>query len=589
MAKGITVSASRPAPSVLSRKAKEYPTMTSTTQFLGHSGINYRAAVLFYFYATLLTLMPALPFAFLRGEEAAFMFLTGDAYLYLGIADHSTDDIFSFDGERPTNGFHPLWQFILWFAAQRSNDPLILMNISAWGAIACTWVGVILLGTAVARSTGSWLLAGLVVPGIYFLLIGQGVWGNLSVWNFFNGMEAGLALALTGAIALWITQVTVDEPRLSFWLVLGVLTGLLMLCRLDEVFVSAAIGAAWLVWYPRRALRRMRAVVALGLPPLLMLAIYMVYNLSYAGAALPVSGAAKGEGALMANTWVTLVTFFGPIIDLRAWLTDYTPYVASISAGDFRVAQLVFPMVMSMGFIVVIIKEFRDAPWAPIVAGMCTAIIIKGLYNGIWVNYWHQASWYFAFAHGTLSFTAALLLAPVVARWRAVAPSSFGFVAVLVAGIGLFQASQKYLDWASEQGVPEDQVFFYGGEEIDSALEAHVPGAKIMEFGDGIVNFTLDRPVRHGFMFAGDVESLRALQDGRLLQASYEDGYRILTSFEYYRWPDADLDRSSDEIRNFLSQRGANYGIRSELDDFDFEVIYIFEPTDTPFIAYEPR
>lgn len=563
--------------------------MTSTTQSLGHAGSDHRAAILFYLYATLLTLMPALPFAIFRGDEAAFMFLAGDAYLYLGIADHSTPEMFSFDGERPTNGFHPLWQFILWFAAQWTEDPLTLMNISAWGAVACTWAGVILLGTAVARMTGSWLLAGLVVPGIYFLLIGQGVWGNLSVWNFHNGMEAGLALALTGAIALWISQATADEPRLSFWLVLGILTGLLMLCRLDEVFVSAAIGAAWLAWFPRKALRRLPAFVALGSPPLLMLAGYMVYNLSYAGAALPVSGAAKGEGALLANGWVTLVTFFGPIVDLRAWLTDYTPHVPSLSGGDFRVAQLVFPALMAMGFIVVIFREFREAPWAPIVAGMCGAIVIKALYNGIWVNYWHQASWYFAFAHGTLSFTAALLLAPVAAQWRTAAPFSFGFVTVLVAGISLFQSSQTYLDRASWPVVTERQIFFYGGPEIDSALEARVTGAKIIEFGDGIVNFTLGRPVRHGFMFAGDMESLEALQDERLLQASYEDGYRILTSFEYYSWPEATLDRSSDEIRTFLSQRAANYGIRSELDDFDFEVIYVFEPTDTPFIVFRPR
>ena len=34
-----------------------------------------------------------------------------------------------------------------------------------------------------------------------------------------------------------------------------------------------------------------------------MLAVYLAYNMSHVGIALPISGAAKGDGALLGNGW----------------------------------------------------------------------------------------------------------------------------------------------------------------------------------------------------------------------------------------------------------------------------------------------
>ena len=312
-----------------------------------------RSGFIFYLYATVLTLMPAVPFAVIAGADSAWLFLTGDAFLYLGIAEHSTPDFFSFDGEYPTNGFHPLWQSYLWFIAQIvDNDSVLLMNVAAWTGIACTWIGVLFLGISIARCTGYWILAGLATPGVYFLLVGQGVGGNLSIWDFHNGMENALSFALTGAIALVAVQLQQDEHRASIWLGLGVLTGLLMLCRLDEVFVPAAIGLFWLIWFPKRIFQRIKSVALLGTPPLVFLVCYLWYNYSYMNTFLPVSGAAKGEGSLLQNGWVSLASFFAPIVDIRSMLTDYAPNYIALQGADFRVAQLLVPIILASAFIV---------------------------------------------------------------------------------------------------------------------------------------------------------------------------------------------------------------------------------------------
>jgi hypothetical protein len=546
-------------------------------------------ALAFYVYATLLTLTPAIFLLPVGGKEAAIPFLTGDAYLYLGIGEHSTPAFFSFDGARPTNGFHPLWQYFVWLAAHLTHDKLAYMNVVAWTNIGCALLGILLLGAAIARATRSWLLAGLVVPGVYFLLVGQGLQGNLSVWNFFSGMECGLALALTGLIALFVVHIRADERRPWFWLVLGIMTGILMLCRLDEVFVPAMIGLAWLLWYPSKAVGRMPAVVLLGGPPALMLAAYLAYNLTHVGVAFPISGAAKGEGALVSNIWVTLSTFFAPITAIRATLTSYVADYAGIRGAGFRVAELVVPTIFALAFIKIIHAKHRDAPWAPILAGMCAAIVVKGLYNGVAVGFWHQAPWYFGYAMGTISVTAALLLAPYVERWKQASPISVALVAAVIAGVSFLQASQDFFSRAERLQSSGQIAFLKAAPAIDAALERQLPKAKILEFGDGMINFAMPRPVRHGFVFAGDVGSLKAMQQGRLLQASYDDGYRILSSYEYYGWPDVSLDKSSDEIRDHLAKFNANYGIVKELDKFDYKVIYVYAPQNVPFIAFWPK
>lgn len=542
----------------------------------------------FFIYSALVTLLPAVALIPIFGSSTGMLFLGGDAYLYLGIAESSTPDFFSFDGEKPTNGFHPLWQAYVWFLAQLVPDPIVLMNLTAWSAIFLCLIGVWLLGMATARTTNSWLLAGLVTPGVYFLLIGQGL-SNLSVWDFYSGMEAGLALALTGLVAYVVVRFRPDEPRLSMWLGLGIILGFLMLTRLDDVFVGPAIALCWLFWSPGKFWRRVPAVVGLGLPPALMLALYWYYNLTHVGVLMPVSGAAKGEGALVANGWVTAATFLAPLIDLRAALTDYTPGHAAIAGAAFRVAQVVFPGLMGVVFLGLIWRYFRTEAWAPLVAGMCAAVTIKAGYNFVAVNYWHQASWYFSFAFGTISFATALILAPVLAKLRAAARFLPGLLACVIAMVAFLQASQAYLAQRTAPGFLGHFSLWEAREDIESELLAARPGAKLIEFGDGILNFALEMPVRHGFVFAGDPESLTALQESRLLSSAFEDGYVLLASFEYLRWPEASTTRSSDEIRAFLTNSVLDDRVEAELDAFDFEIVYVYEPISLPFFALSKR
>lgn len=543
---------------------------------------------LFVIYAIVITIMPVVALAPIHGGDSAFWLLAGDAYLYLGIATTSTAEFFSFDGETPTNGFHPLWQFWVWLVASRTGDTYALINIVAWSSVALTLVGVLFLGAAIARATGSWLLAALATPGVYFLTVGQGL-GNLAVWEFYSGMEAGLAFALSGLAAWLIAGFGHDERRPRAWLSLGLVLALLLLTRLDEVFVAPAVALAWLIWNPRDMLRRLPAVVMVGLLPAAALAGYLYYNITHIGVPMPVSGAAKGEGALLSNIYVTLATVFAPVVDLRGAFTDYVPAHAALGGAGFRVAELVFPALFCVFSIGLLWRYFRDDAWAPLVAGLCVAVVIKAGYNFGQVNFWHQAPWYFAFAVAVMSFVTALLLLPVAVWWNEVAPVGRGLVVATLGFVAALQASQSYLDRAVQREPLERRDFWQARATTEAALDAARPGAKLIEFGDGMLNFALERPVRHGFVFAGDTGSLAALKQGRLLNASYDDGYSILASYEYLRWDDAGPDRTSGEIRAYLSGSLLDDRVKAELQDFDFEVIHVYEPLSLPFFAMTRR
>ncbi|MGY6536558.1 MAG: hypothetical protein ACXIVG_14560 [Pararhodobacter sp.] len=549
-------------------------------------------AVGFLVYATVVTLLPAVMALFHHGANAAFIFLTGDAYLYLGIARHSPPDFYSFDGMRATNGFHPFWQYHVWLMTELFRDrPLMVMNVVAWSAIVLAWVGAVLGGLAAQRLSGSWALACLVTPGAYFLLIGQSM-GNMSVWEMFNGMEAGLSFALAGGIMLLVAQASRYGERLLYWLVMGVLLAALVFSRLDEVFVVAAIMLALVLWPDRSHWRGGVQAVVLVLPVALMLALYFAYNLDQVGTLMPVSGAAKGEGSLFSNSWVTLLTFFSPVVELREGVTAYSADRVALGGAAFRVAQLLVPAFLAVLLLLTILRFFAARAWAPILAGAMGGIIIKALYSFVFAGYWHQAPWYFAFACMALSVTLAAVLGPSFARLHGVAPALTRGIAVFLVAFGLFHASKPGLQAAermTDTDAGERMAFWNARAALEQTLRAAEPDIRLLEFGDGMLGFSLDFPTRHGFVFAGDVGSLTALQAGRLLRDSYADGFRVLAAYEYLRVPPQAAAWGSEQIRDYLAESHLDPRIKAELPLFDFEMIHIDAPTGIGFIRMIER
>lgn len=537
--------------------------------------------VLFVLHVLCVVMLPPVIVALSHGTAAPFWFLAGDSYLYLGIAQNSQGMVFSFDGERATNGFHPLWQVVVRLLVTLWADPLAQVNAVFWLAVALVLSGALMLGLAIRRLTGSWLLAALSAPGVYFLLFGQGL-QHLGPWAFIDGMEGALAWAIGGAVALWLARGGSAAG-------LGMLLALLVLTRLDEVFGVAATAMAVLLWPGTPVLTRLRRAAAIAVPAGAALALYFTWSLSTTGLLMPVSGAAKGEGGLLGNAWVTLATFFAPLIDLRIALTGYDPDRAVLLGGAFRVVQLLMPAALAAILVVVILRHFRRAPWAAVVVGLGLGVMAKAGYHFTLVNFWHQAGWYFAFAVIWLTLAAALVLGPglqALARRAPLAPAALGG---LLGVFGLLHGSLHGSRHLTEPLFAQHLQFWQDRAGTQAALTAAVPQARVLEFGDGFLNFALQVPVRHGFVFAGDAQSLDALRAGGLLRDAYADGYRLLSSYEYLGVPPGAEAWHSDEIRAFLAASVLDPRVKAELDLFDFAMVHVHRPSNVPFIELRLR
>lgn len=552
------------------------------------------ARLAFMVLSALVTALPVLVVWLDRGAAAPFWFLAGDAYLYLGIAQASSGLGFSFDGLTATNGFHPLWQVWVRVLTVALPGPQAVM----WGvlisALVLLVIGVWALGTAIARLTGSWALALLTVPGVYFLALGQGL-GNLPVWAFLDGMEAALVFALAGLLALRIAAYPGPAAATArTHLAIGLILALIVLARLDEALLVLAMGLTALAWPGAPWRGRAGAMVLIAAPAVLAVAAYVGWSLSTTGLPLPVSGAAKGEGGLLGNIWVTAATLFAPFQDLRAALTSYQPERAVLLGAAFRVVELLAPAAFAAVWVWVIWRWFRRAPWAMLMVGLGLGVILKAGYNFAAVNYWHQAYWYFAVAMMATTLATALLLVPVwdalVVRSRAVAP----LAALALGGFALFHGSFWGASLLNQPRHAVQAQFWAERDGTRATLLAADPALRILEFGDGAINYALfPLPVRHGFVFAGDTGSLDALQDGRLLRHAWDEGFRTLGSYEYLHVPPGAEGWDSATIRAFLQASFLDRRVKAELDGFDYTMIHVWRPEPgapgVPFIGFTPR
>ncbi len=199
-------------------------------------------------------------------------FTIDDSYLYLQVAwNAGMGEGFTFDGIHRTNGFQPLWLFCMVPLAALLREPLLFLRASL-GLCALFNLGTTVMLYRIGSRLGGRRTA---LP----LLVGW-IW-MLSTWKpFLSAMETSLYLLVFTVFLHQLLRDKVAPLRLSL------LGGLLVLCRLDAiVFAVAGLAAA--------RPRRWKELPRLGLPLLLILGLYLGWNLLSFEHPLPVSGQVK--------------------------------------------------------------------------------------------------------------------------------------------------------------------------------------------------------------------------------------------------------------------------------------------------------
>ena len=224
---------------------------------------------------------------------APLVFTAEDSLFYVVIGRHVVEgDGVTFNGLVATNGFQPLWQLgvIGVVAVARLlgiEGDVAQIRLVALVSVALALVALVLLnrlvegfgGSGTARLAGSALLVAYLAGPLGML-----------------GSEAHLATVLVLLAALLLHRITErDVPAATgdaVWF--GITLGLVVLARLDLVFLAAGFGLVLLLAAQQRPDLVARRIVAVsGLTAAAVVAPYLVWNLARFGHLVPISGALK--------------------------------------------------------------------------------------------------------------------------------------------------------------------------------------------------------------------------------------------------------------------------------------------------------
>jgi hypothetical protein len=186
------------------------------------------------------------PFAFelaaivRSGHVALVRRFPDDGFYYLEIATRlARGQGFTFDGIHATNGFHPLWEFMLVPVAAVFAGDALIRAAAVLGLVICL-VALLLVVRVVWRAAG---------PGP--ALFGGVVATQFALHGWVNGME-GPAVLL--AVALLLTALAAaDRESPGRWFLVGLCSAVLVLARLDFALVIAIVPVA--LWLRSRSWR----------------------------------------------------------------------------------------------------------------------------------------------------------------------------------------------------------------------------------------------------------------------------------------------------------------------------------------------
>lgn len=548
---------------------------------------------------TLVTALIAPAYAYVRiGSPSAFGYLSADAFIYLSVAANSHFGAYTFDGTHLTNGFHPFWQMLLQAVFQVFGiaSKTYQIAVSFWLSVALVTAGGILTAQAVLRWTGSFAASLLLFPGLFGIAMLVCGWPVGTMWHFLNGMESPASLLFFGLTLFYLSRFNdlpvarptgIDRKQLF---VLSLLSAGIVFSRLDDVFLPAIIALWLLLQRSQPMARRIEAVLWFGLPLGGAVVAYLVFNHLTVGYAMPISGASKFDF----RTPLINIGLLGT--SLHALVPDFlysagsgeteTVWTGSI---NLRNAQMLLPAIAARVLISHMkwLRLDRDNAFPVWMRLLLIYVMVKGLYNFLFVPLIHQGQWYYPLSITIINIAAAIL---VMRAWKTVAARRPAFGPLIVPAAAVFTAASLVFFLSGQQSDPAKDpyaAFFQRGPEIAAKLRETVAKPRIVEADDGIVNYALGLPTMSGFLFTIDPDGYAAYKAGSFLTEASRRGYQLIGSLYYLSSVPPD-ELTPERIPDTLRDKTFN-ATAWDLDKFDFKLEYRDAATGAVFIRFTPK
>jgi hypothetical protein len=468
-----------------------------------------------------------------------------DAYYYLIPARNFVSlGFFSFDGVHLTNGYHPLWMWVL---------VAVYAVLPADASPAQQVVAVKFLQIAIVLSTigsAAFMARSLYSRGSAYAYGFAGVILILIYPDSSGHFRAGMETTLATGIAVWLYYALVEDRR---WAV-SLLLPLLFLARLDLlVYVAGPVALYFLL---RRDLAWSERIGPLA-PITAVAATFMLYNYALHGWVAPISGVLKSS-----FPWPTPHPSFLSDPILYAWQSARgikffsQPNLTSITALSALAAG------------VLVVRGRRQSGGYRLVDLLVAAVPLSLVAGVVLFQKWNKgvAVWYLSVPMVTGAFASMLalgrLLEPARAASRAIAP---GVVVLLL----FFSAVHVlYLPRTLRTEHSEHQSGLYAFLRDGVAPDAVLAGTDVgrTAFWSGRRTVNLD-----GLINSYDYQDY--LRNGQLAEYLDQEGvtHLVLAVTAYSpRYVLRDVDRMYEHRINPAAVHGRDY----ELDFYVYSYMY---------------
>jgi hypothetical protein len=492
----------------------------------------------------------------LSDRRRAYGYLAPDAFYYFTIAVNWVEHgLPSFDQVHPTNGFHPLWQWMMagTYATLRAlgESRFELVPVAVALGLVLLALTLVVLWRMLRQSSASTAWFALVPVGIWPLLVSPLWWRDRealpeyrrlplfgTLWNSANGLETALVLLLFAAC----THCFVSDPTRSSrraW-GYGLLLGGLSLARLDHaVFAFVFAVGTWVTARLEGDRQKMRRSLSSAGIAVAIVSVYLVYNLVTVGRAMPMSGAVKS-------------TFPRVSLEGLSWLwslRDGEPRPRVYGVG--RLGGIVGSAVIALIYLAIQARVvFASRPWRRSLRALfaerrlsaCLTLTACGVlaiatYNMAFVVHQHIGEWYAPVSLLFVSLVSLQGLSKIGRHWRRGGPSWRARAGGITAAGVMFGLAA--LDWhyfTALHALPRwGAQYATFCEKVAPRVLRHFKRKRppLLSRDDGVVAFATGLPITSGTRLALDAEAAEAARAGHFEELLIRRSVDRLTAFGY--------------------------------------------------------
>ena len=324
------------------------------------------------------------------------LFIVDDAFYSMKIARNIAAGLgTTFDGIHPTNGFQPLWVWLLvpvyWVEPDNLYGPvktsviiLSVFNLAAGYLLYRFVLSLTKLHAAALVSAAVWLI------NPYF------------VKRVINGLESPIAiLFLLAVLFMWVVSMDFGRTRQVNlkWAIFGILIGLAMLSRVDLIFLVGTCFIVGLV-LQRIPLEYLRGWLIAGVVAGIVLIPWLVFSFDGFGTPIPTSGDAV-------RNWISFrsggdgseILFFSEeavsrsILSMTMLTSIWAQTGLSLSLGAILLlvifASLIVFFASVRPFRSAVLALYKDNPGLHLIAFIFSLIIF------LFYTFYLPAHWYF--------------------------------------------------------------------------------------------------------------------------------------------------------------------------------------------------